>query len=419
MKTENLKSLVKRAIVWGPKGIKGYLCREWRERKIRKFLLLNARQFPGAPTERGITLIAPLSGCYSLSKTVRDFATSLKASGIPFQAIDIFTERNRASKDDYAHLLTPLSEFRINRYTHIVEMFKSPLSDKLLPWAKGKHRGRIAFWEGATGMLDVFPYLGNGNAVIAMSDFNDQHFRNELRPTTSPVFKILYPFMWPTAKPPSRETMRKRYSIGQNDFVVFYNFDLGSSFRKNADGAMRSFAMAFNGIPSARLVYKINGCNGHPDKLSALKQLAVHLGISDRFTTVESYIPQNDLYGLTAAADVYLSLHRAEGFGLGIAEAMFFGIPAVVTNYSAPTEFCNSDTAMLVPYKLIPIKRNEYFASMREWAEPDEQAAASALRELFDNSELRHRIGAAGKLFIRTHFSLESFRQSVNDYLNA
>lgn len=413
-----IRSAVTRARVWGLKGVIDHLFRVTRERRIRRILVANARLFPGDPTERGITLIAPLSGNFSLGKTVRDFARALKNAHIPFQTFDTFTGSSCTAKSDYADLLTPQDEFRLNRYTHIVEMFKSPLPEDLLPWAQGNRRGRIAFWEGVSGMLEVFPYLANGNAVLAMSDFNEVHFREELK-ECSPVHKILYPLLKTGQQVPSRSEMRTRYGIGQDDFVVFYNFDLGSYFRKNADGALRAFAEAFGGTPSARLVFKINGCKGHPDKLAALKALAHDLGLDGRFTTVETYIPQEDLFGLTAAADVYLSLHRAEGFGLGISEAMSIGIPVVVTDYSAPTEFCHPENAMLVPCKMVPVNEQEYFANMGTWADPDEHAAAQALRQLFDDPELRRRIGAAGKAFIESHYTTAAFKASVDAYLCA
>lgn len=414
----SLKSAIKRARVWGIKGVMGFAFRTWRERKIRAFLIKNAKRFSSAPTERGITIIAPLSGCYSLSKTVRDFAFALKEVGIPFQTFDIFTERKHAAKSDYADVLTPIGDFQINRYTHIIEMFKSPLPDDILPWAKGNHRARIAFWEGPSGMIDVFPYLANGNAVIAMSDFNYVHFLRELS-GKSPVHKILYPLMMPSTKIPSRDEMRKRYSINSDSFVVFFNFDLGSAFRKNGDGAMRAFAEAFVETKDACLVYKINGCNDHQDKLAELKSLAKKLAIADRFITIESYIPQEELFGLTAAADVYLSLHRAEGFGLGISEAMCFGIPVVVTDYSSTTEFCHAGSSMPIPYKLVPVEGKEYFANMGEWADPDEHAAAKALRALYDDPKLRVEIGSAGNAFIESHFAPEAFKRSVDQFLNA
>jgi len=410
-------SAVKRARVWGIKGISDYLIRTYRERRILKFLIANARAHNEIPTERGITIIAHFSGSYSLSKTVRDFARSLKKAGVPFQALDTYVNDAKAAKEDFEDLLTPLADFNINRYTHIVEMFKSPLPDNLLPWANGNRRARIAFWEGEHGVLDIFPYLANGNAVIAMSDFNAEYFKKDL-PAATPVYKITYPLMFPDGTVPSRAETRKKYGIAESEFVVFFNFDLGSAFRKNADGAMRAFAEAFNDIPGTRLVFKINGRKNHPQGFDALARLARELGIADRYTAIDRYLPQNELFALTAAADAYISLHRAEGFGLGIAEAMCFGIPVVVTDYSATTEFCKPDSSVPIPYTMIPIGGKEYFSSMKQWAAPDEHAASRALRRLFNDKAFRQSIGAGGKSFIKNHFSTQEFKRSIENFLS-
>lgn len=349
---------------------------------------------------------------YSNSKTVRDFLYALKNADIPFQSLDINTRRD-VIPSDYADILTSIEEFDIRRYDHVVEMFRSPLPDGLAP-----HRARIAFWEGEYGLLDAFPYLAGKDPVIAMSDFNAQDFRRELPPET-PVFKILYPLQRISSDMDDRTTVRARYGIGAEDFAAFFNFDLGSFFRKNPIGTMRAFAKALGGKQNAKLVFKLNLAKDFPDRIAVLKEEARRLNIDDKLVLVTGYIPRKDVYGLTNACDVYISLHRAEGFGIGVAEAMQLGKPVIVTDYSATTEFCNSDNSIPIPYRLVAIRPGEYFESMRTWADADIEAAATALRRCYDDPAYRAAIGLKGKTFVEEHFSTTNFKRSVEAFLDA
>ena len=77
------------------------------------------------------------------------------------------------------------------------------------------------------------------------------------------------------------------------------------------------------------------GAKSHRSEKELLEQEAVKLGIEKRFTIITEYLSHSELYGLTAACDVYISLHKGEGFGIGMAEAMLMGKPVIATNWSA------------------------------------------------------------------------------------
>ena len=71
-----------------------------------------------------------------------------------------------------------------------------------------------------------------------------------------------------------------------------------------------------------------------------------------------------------------------------------------------------------IPYRIIPVKQGEYFEAMKVWADPDVDAAADALRELYANPGLRESLGRNAKTFIREHFSVSRFKQSVEAFLD-
>ena len=395
--------------VWGAAGIRDYASKKiawWR--MARRLRAISGKDRNDVPA-RGITLIGDFKQGGSNSKTNRDFAHALKDAGIPFQTFSI-DRGSSVPESDFADILTPRSEFRLHRYTHVIEMFRSPLPRELV-----RDRARIAFWEGQHGILDVWPFLAGDDPVIGMSDFNVEYFKREFK---APVYKILYPLRKIDVAMPSRDEIRGRLGICKEDFVVLFTFDFGSYKRKNPIAAMRAFAKALSSVPQAKLVFKTMGAKNHRAAVEELERKTASLGIEGQFLLVTEYLSHADLYGLTNACDVYVSLHHGEGFGLGMAEAMLMGKPVIATDWSANTEFCRPGASFPVPYKLVPIKPDEYFTSMREWAEADVDAAADALRRCYDSPALRRDVGEKGRRFVEEHFSIENFKESVDAFLD-
>ena len=412
-----LASYIAKVRTWGLKGVWNFFAGKVEARRLRNYFLENAARHPCTPSDDGLTLVAPFHATYSLGKVMRDFAFRLREAGIPFQAFDTGNKGDSPDSEIDA-LITPREEFRIMKYRHVVELLFGPVPAAEL----GLKKAHVAFWEFDSGLLETFPKLQSPDTVIAMSDFNAAYFRKVLPPST-PVAKILYPFRFTSpALPPAEET-RKRFGIGKDDFVVFFNFDYGSSvFRKNPEGVMRAFAKAFPQTPGTTLVFKTNRSDEYKADKARLDDLAKELGIADRLIAIDAFIPRADVLALTVCCDTYISLHRGEGFGLGIAEAMAMGKPVIVSDCGSTKEFCNKDNAFLVPTKPIPVSKGQldhpYYLSVTSCDDPDIGLAAEALRRLHDSLELRRQLGEAGQAFIAEHFSVDSFGKSVREFLH-
>lgn len=410
----SLQSYWEKLRTWGIKGAWNYAVAALRNRSIQRHLVASLERNTVTPT-RGITIIAPLGGGNSLCKVMRDLAFNLKALEIPFQTFDL-SERQSVPDEDIKPILTPRNQFNLLKYDHVLEMFSAPLPDDL-----PIRRSRIIFWEFESGLVECDNSLDNKREAIGMSDFDVKVFSLLLAPGT-PVRKIPYPFHFEATDLPPMEDIRKHFGIASDDFMVFFNFDFNSSFhRKNPDGAIKAFAEAFRAIPHTKLVFKTMGAKNHPDKLACLHALARELGVFDQFITITDYLPQRDLYGLTNACDVYLSLHRGEGFGLGIAEAMSLGKAVITTDYSAPTEFCTPENSIPIPFAMTPVESwqvdNKTYRFVKEWAEPNIHEASKALRRLYNSPELRSKLGVSAKQTIERAFSLDKFKTAINDYL--
>ena len=407
-------SVIEKLRIWGIRGALNYLINRFHDWRIGQAFINNAKKFPYRKPLVGVTVIGHLSDRGSLNKVLRDFCFSLKDAGIPFQTYDLGS--HNVPDGDVADILTPVEDFKVAKYTNLIEMIRSPVPDGLI-----QNRGRIVFWEFESGLLQGYPILMERSGdIIGMSDFNYKYFKNVFRDKQK-VIKILYPFRSSTDNGLSLPAARARFHIPQDSFVVFNNFSYKSGIdRKNPEGAIRAFAKAFANKPDARLVFKTVASNEYPERAKEIRRIAEILGILDKVDFVDEYLTQKDVLDLTNACDIYLSLHRAEGFGLGVAEAMSLGKPVVVTNYSSTTEFCNTSNSILIGYKLVSMvaSDNKLYVAADKWAEPDIEEAAMELARLYNNLGVRAQIGAAAKRSILEQYSISKFRKSMLEYLS-
>ena len=187
-------------------------------------------------------------------------------------------------------------------------------------------------------------------------------------------------------------------------FTALCMFDAASSVtRKNPEGAIEAFRRAFGTDPSARLLLKAQRLAGAPEQKARLEALAAAPNIE----ILDATLDDAALDALYDRADVLLSLHRAEGYGLTLAEAMRRGLPVVATDWSGNVDFVSDSVGIPVPWTLVPaedLQRTYHHPHMR-WAEPDLDAAAAALRRLRDEPGLSARLGAAGAAFAATRWN--------------
>lgn len=163
-------------------------------------------------------------------------------------------------------------------------------------------------------------------------------------------------------------------------FTVLVMADSRSSLcRKNPEGALRAFRMAFGDSPAARLILKLGG---RPDAWHPLEKSAGDLLAGRNIEIVKGFLDEAAMAALYLRCDVLLSLHRAEGFGLPMLEAMADGIPVVATGWSGNLDFMSSADSRLVPYELVAVNDTSGIYGNSSWAEPELEQAALFLRRL-------------------------------------
>jgi glycosyltransferase involved in cell wall biosynthesis len=129
---------------------------------------------------------------------------------------------------------------------------------------------------------------------------------------------------------------------------------------------------------------------------------------------IDTFLEQGDVHALTACCDCTISLHRSEGFGLTLAEAMYLGKPVIATGYSGNMDFTKVDTSFLVNYNLTRIRETvgPYHAGA-EWAEPDIGHAAEQMRRVVDARAVREAVTRRGQEFIRYHHSPQAVGAAI------
>jgi glycosyltransferase involved in cell wall biosynthesis len=186
-----------------------------------------------------------------------------------------------------------------------------------------------------------------------------------------------------TGAPVPKATARARFGIPAGTFVVGYVFDAASSIeRKNPLAVIDAVEKAFGRSRDVVLVLKI-GSGRRPDFAPQIAEIERRMEALPGSIVIKDYLPRGDVEALICAMDVYLSLHRSEGFGYTLAEAMLLGIPAVATGYSGNLDFMTDDNSHLVASREVTITRREGpFESGTVWAEPDIDHAVEILRHI-------------------------------------
>lgn len=198
---------------------------------------------------------------------------------------------------------------------------------------------------------------------------------------------------------------REHFGIPEDKFLYLMMYDQSSCMeRKNPIGVLNAFKKAFDKQnQSAGLVIKIN--NPTPESRKQIRS------VLDGYTNVyliEETLSRDEVNSLTKCVDVVVSLHRAEGFGLVLAEAMLLGTPTIATNWSSNTEFMNEDVACMVDYELTTIEKDmPPFKAGNRWADADLEQAAGHMRKLYEDREYYEVIRNNAKEYAEEKLGME------------
>jgi GT2 family glycosyltransferase len=194
---------------------------------------------------------------------------------------------------------------------------------------------------------------------------------------------------------------QRHFGLPNGRFHFLFSFDYFSfPQRKNPLAVLRAFRKAFpDPSTPVGLIIKSTGAVDH---FPALKRaLRAAADDDERILVIDESLTRQEMLALLAAADCYTSLHRAEGFGFGLTEAMALGKSVIATDYSGNTEFLTPETGYPIPYSLKPVGVDEYiYPEGQVWADPDEAACAAAMIRVFSAPEEAKTRASAGQRFV-------------------
>ncbi len=183
---------------------------------------------------------------------------------------------------------------------------------------------------------------------------------------------------------PDVQPDRPRFGIRNDETVFLFMFDLFSTCaRKNPEAVIEAFRRAaFDADAPVRLIIKSMNGSRRPDAMDRLQRLATGL----RVTFLDEALSGNDRFVLLKSCNAFVSLHRAEGFGLGMAEAMAMGKPVIATGWSGNMDFMDINNSLPVAFELKRLTREEPpYCAGTLWAEPDVDHAAQLMRRVVDD----------------------------------
>lgn len=328
----------------------------------------------------GVNLVGHVFSRLGVGEDARMAAKALQAAGIPFTLID-FPPGPGISQDDRSMeaLVGTDMPYAINLFCMTAE--------EQARWhaINGRHslqgRRNIGYWPWELSRWPQAwqPVCG----LIQEAWVSSRHTLEALQPVARvPVH--LMPMavdLGPITKG-GRQRTRTRFKLPAKAHLFCFSFDLNSSMaRKNPQAALAAFLRAFPDQQDSRvrLVIKVLPPAQPHAEWDALKAEAAH---DPRLHIIEASLDRPDLLALYQCCDTFVSLHRAEGFGRGLAEAMQLGLRVVTTGYSGNVDFCQGPGVALVRYKLIPVPEGDYaHARGQVWADPDIDDAARCMRE--------------------------------------
>jgi glycosyltransferase involved in cell wall biosynthesis len=361
-------------------------------------------------SQMGLNIFGFLSAGLGLGEAARSTVRGASAVGLPYSIYDIsvpthpkdsFTITEKIEKNSY-----PINVFHIN---------PSALKVLLAPQVKTAYFSagyNIAFWFWETTELPTYWIAASEifDEIWVGSSFCESTVRANI---SKPVKQIPLNV---ASVVPDPDFGRNKLQVPETGFLFLTMMDfLSRPERKNPFGVVEAFQEAFSsGNENVFLIVKSisSQASRSSNKFFDLARK------NHRIIVIDKFMSRSELYALINFSDCLISLHRAEGFGLPIAEAMSLGKPVIATGWSANMDFMNDLNSFPVPYKMMAL--DSYappYPKGTIWADPDIHETANIMRKLVYNPNLCRQIGQKARNDIHTKFNAVSTGEKILERL--
>ena len=380
--------------------IYGYLKGRYEFKKIKKNFL-----FLPEPTEAGINVVGYLCAEIGLGESVRTLIKSIKTTNIKHCLINyklFFLENDDKT---FEKEFSESNPYNINVIVINPDNLDTVISDLGKKFFLNRYNIGYWAWEVPEIPVQWKKYERYLNEIWVPSEFVKKAISKTIKVHVEVVPHSI-------EMKPFEKRGRSYFELGEEGFLFSFIFDYNGIFeRKNPVAIVRSFKKAFNGNEKVMLVIKCSNSKNHDARH---KMLLREIGEDKRIKIINKHFIKDEIYSLLDVSDAYLSLHRSEGFGFTMAEAMFLGKPVICTNYSGNTDFTKENNSFLVGYKKTLLEENiGPYKKGDEWAEPDIDEAAKFMRVVYENKELINEVGKRGREYIQGNFSPKTIGEII------
>jgi glycosyltransferase involved in cell wall biosynthesis len=353
---------------------------------------------PGGRVSGGVDAIGFFKAEHGIGEAARLLVEAIRTTDVPVSTVGYWiTESRQRAKfetDEVGKYKTIIAAVNAELNKPVRDLFGSYFFD-------GAYVIGQWFWELETAppwYKDAYQYV---DELWAPTKFIEEMLRRD-----APKRVAIHHMPLPLRKPRVVENALRKDLDLDSRFMFLFIFDFMSVMkRKNPLGLIEAFKKAFAPGEGPMLILKsING-ETRPEGFAELK--AATEGRED-ILIMNRYLDSTQSAALMNLCDCYVSLHRSEGLGLTIAEAMLLGKPVIATGYSGNLDFMTPETSYLVPWKRVRVGEGaEAYDVNASWAEPDLDAAAAIMKNVYSNPDEARRVAMAGKIDLETRFTPE------------
>lgn len=360
-----------------------------------------SREFARRHARLGLNIAGFLTADLGVGESARCMVRAADAAEIPAALVQLKLHcRNRLGDPTYAGRLQDSNPHGVN-VIHIDPPASSDIDYRQgKKFRAGKYNIGYFAWE-----LPEFPDAWVPSFHYYHEIWCPSEFTRQAISMKSPLPVITMPHAIGFPRPAGDGAkLRARFGVPTGPFIFLTLFDLNSySARKNPRAAIAAFRQSGLNASDAFLVVKVQNAAANPAEYAALE---ADLRDLPNTVLISETLTREEIYALEAACDAFVSLHRAEGFGLAVAECMALGKPVIATDWSATAEFVSKENGCPVRYQLTPPDGNHGpYGRGSVWAEADPSHAAEWMRRLASDRSLAARLGAAAQATIETRFS--------------
>ncbi|MET1023586.1 MAG: glycosyltransferase family 4 protein [Pseudoxanthomonas sp.] len=353
----------------------------------------------GAPGVPHVNYVGYLRSHLGIGEAARHGIMALEGAGVAVRTHDISGDATAPLGDYEVHCAQSEGLPRVTLFGCNADALPGVL-DKLPHVLRDTYRIGCWYWETPdfpehwTNRFDLVDEIWVATRFVA----------DAIRAKATVPVVVMPPMVCPPRLPRDRGWLSTRLpEVTADEFVFLFQFDVSSvTFRKNPEGLITAFGQAFSPVEPVRLVLKLLNGHAEPGLVNHLRGMAG----DQRISLWDQTLTSADRLRLLASTDSFVSLHRSEGFGLSIAEAMAYGLPVVTTGWSGNADFTCNDNAAIVPYDLVPgTQPHGPYPAGTLWAEPRLEMAAELMRRVWTDPVWRAAIGQAGAATMAQHYS--------------